>query len=161
MKQALQHEKYGEIVYEENFWTGKKSIAINGVSLTKVTKKEYQMSDGTTVTITGNFLQGASLIIDSEIIRLTPKWKWYEMILFVLPFALIMVWGNVVELCKIVPVVGGAIGGAISGLTSFIGLFLMRSVKPWWLKVLIGLLVTGITFGICCGIGFAIVTAAS
>ena len=159
MKVVIQHDTYGEIVYNESFWVGKKSLTINGVEATKISKKEFQMPDGTTAQIQGNFLYGACLLIGSESIRLTPKIKWYEIALAIIPFVLIMVWGNVVALCKIVPVVGGAIGGGISGLLSVLGLVLIKSVKPVWLKILIAVAVAGVTFGICCGIGYAILSA--
>lgn len=158
MKQTIQHEKYGEILYNENFWTGKKSLSMNGAPLTKISKKEFQTANGVTGTITGSFLLGACLSIEGETIRLTPKITWYEIVLCLLPFILIMIWGNVVELCLIVPVVGGAIGGAISGMLSVVSLFVMRSVKPVWAKILIGIGFVGATFGICCGIGFAIIS---
>lgn len=158
MKQTIQHEKYGEILYNENFWTGKKSLSMNGAPLTKISKKEFQTANGVTGTITGSFLLGACLSIEGETIRLTPKITWYEIVLCILPFILIMIWGNVVALCQIVPVVGGAIGGAISGMLSVVSLFVMRSVKPVWAKILIGIGFVGATFGICCGIGFAIIS---
>ena len=44
MKKSIIHPSYGEIVYEEGIWSGKKSISINGTPLQKVkknrTKKE-------------------------------------------------------------------------------------------------------------------------
>lgn len=159
MKQTIQHEKYGEILYNENFWTGKKSLSMNGAPLTKISKKEFQTTNGVTGTITGSFLSGACLSIGGETIRLTPKITWYEIVLCLLPFILVMVWGNVVALCQIVPVVGGAIGGAVSALLSFTGLFCMRTVKPVWAKILIGIAAVAVTFGICCGIGYAMLEA--
>lgn len=158
MKQTIQHEKYGEILYDENFWTGKKTLSINDTPLTKISKKEFQTENGTIGAIKGNFLLGANLLIDNETISLTPKIKWYEIVLCILPFILIMVWGNTIALCKIVPVVGGAIGGGLSALLSCVGLCLMRMVKPIWAKLLIGFATIAVTFGICCGIGFAIVS---
>lgn len=157
MKQVINHEKYGEIIYEEGFWLGKKWLTVNGVPLNKISKREFQMQDGSILKIQGNFLRGASLVIGTETINLTPKVKWYEVALCLIPFLLIMVWGNVVALCEIVPVVGGAIGGGISGALSFLGLVFIKNVKPIWLKILIAIAVTGVTFGICCGIGYAIV----
>ncbi len=161
MKQTIQHERYGEILYSENFWTGRKSLSFNGVPLTRISRKEFQTENDGTGTIKGSFLTGAYLSINGENIQLTPKIKWYEIVLCLLPFILIMVWGNSVALCKIVPVVGGAIGGGLSALLSFTGLFFMRSVKPVWAKILIALAAIGVTFGVCCGIGYAIVGAAA
>ncbi len=159
MKKIIQHETYGEIIFEESMWTGRKSLTINGVPLTKVSKKEFQMQDGTTVTLLGNFLQGCVLAVGGENIRLTPKIKWYEIVLAIIPFVLILIWGNVVALCEIVPVVGGLIGGAISGAFSAVGLYFIKKADKWWLKILIALAAVGVTFGVCCAIGYAIVGA--
>ena len=32
---------FGTIIYDENFWTGKRRIAIGGVELSKIDKKTY------------------------------------------------------------------------------------------------------------------------
>ncbi|MDE7464398.1 MAG: hypothetical protein K2M48_05150, partial [Clostridiales bacterium] len=86
-----------------------------------------------------------------------------EIVLAVIPFLLVLIWGNILSLCLMVPVVGGivggaaggAVGGGISALISILGLVGMRCVKPAWLKVLIGIAAIGIAFGICCGLGYA------
>lgn len=160
MKTVVQHETYGEIVYDESAWTGRKALSIGGTPLEKLSKKEFKMQDGTTVTVTGNFLYGSNLDIKGESIALTPKIKWYEILLCIFPLLLTLIWGNSRALCAIIPIVGGAIGGAIGGLFSMLGLFGIKSVKPIWLKILIAFASFAITFGICYGIGFAIVTAA-
>lgn len=159
MKETIQNERYGQILYDENFWTGGKSLTLNGVPLTKISRKEFQFPDGAIGKIKGNFLYGACLLINGETIRLTPKITWYEIVLCILPFILIMVWGNTVALYKIIPVAGGAIGGAVSAMLSCVSLYLMRSVKEVWAKILIGFSAILVTFGICCGIGFAILIA--
>ncbi|MDE6850413.1 MAG: hypothetical protein K2J54_03710, partial [Clostridia bacterium] len=157
MKNIVQNEQYGEIVYEESFWTGSKNITVNGEALEKVSRKEFRTASGEQVLVKGNFLTGVKLAVGSDLITITPNVTWYEILFAVLPFVLIMVWGNTVALCRIVPVVGGAIGGAISAALGAVSLFLMRSVKPLWLKLIIGVAMLGATFGICCGIGYAIV----
>ncbi len=159
MRSIIKSEKFGEIVYDENAWTGRKSVTIDGKPLEKVGKNAFTMPDGTAVTVKGNFLIGSKLLIGGDTVTLSPTIKWYEIVLSVLPFILIMVWGNVVSLCAIVPVVGGAIGGGISGLLSAVNLCVIKLVKPVWLKVLISIGMLGATFGICCGIGYAILGA--
>lgn len=160
MKEVIQHEKLGEIVYEENFWTGKKSLQVNGVRLQKTNKKTFVTESGEYYVINGNYIQGAVLAAGEETVRLTQPVKWYEIVLSVLPFLLIMVWGNVVALCEIVPVVGGLIGGGISAVLSCLNLFIIKGIKPIWLKVVISIAILGVTFGVCCGIGYAIIAAA-
>ncbi len=38
--------------------------------------------------------------------------------------------------------------------------YFIKGVKPIWLKVVISIAILGVTFGICCGIGYAIIAAA-
>ncbi len=94
MKQVVQNEKLGEIVYEESFWTGKKTVSVNGSQLEKISKNTFKTPDGETVELKGNFFQGATLNVESESVRVTPPIKWYEIVLSVLPFILIMIWGT-------------------------------------------------------------------
>ena len=68
-------------------------------------------------------------------------------------------WGNSVELCKIIPVVGGAIGGAISGVISVLALVFSKRTKNILYKVLIGLAGLVVTFAVGAAIGFMIVGA--
>lgn len=161
MKQVIQHEKLGEIVYQESFWTGKKTITLNGGQLEKVSKNTYKTTDGDSVTLSGNFFKGATLDIKGESVRVTPPIKWYEIVLSVLPFILIMVWGNSVALCKIVPVIGGAIGGAVSALLSAANVVIIKRIDKIWLKIVISIVMLGATFGICCGLGYAFIAALS
>lgn len=159
MKTIVQNEKYGEVIYEESFWTGGKKITVNGETLEKISRKEFRTQSGEQVLVRGSFLTGVKLAFGSDLLSVTPTVTWYEIVLAVLPFILIMVWGNTVALCRIVPVVGGAIGGAISAALGVLSLFFMRSVKSVWLKIVIGIIAIAATFGICCGIGYAIVDA--
>ncbi len=159
MNVTINHAEFGDIVYEESFWTGKKTVSINGTPLEKISKKQFRLQDGGTVTVSGNFLQGACLNLNGETIRLTPKLKWYEVVLCILPLIFTLTWGNIPALCDIVPVVGGMIGGAIGGVFSMVGLYAIRSVKPLWLKIVIGIASFALTFGICCGIGYALISA--
>lgn len=159
MNTEIQHPTLGKIEYNESFWTGRKQLYINGTQLNKTARKTYVLPDGRTAILNGNFLLGATIQLDGQVIRLSPAIKWYEILLAVISFALILTWGNVVELCLIVPVVGGAIGGFLSALISMAGLLLMRTVKPAWAKVLIGIATIGVCFGVCAGVGFAIVAA--
>lgn len=41
MKVTVNHPVHGEIVFEENFWTGKKKLSVNGKKLQKVGKKTF------------------------------------------------------------------------------------------------------------------------
>jgi hypothetical protein len=118
------------IIYEENFWTGKKKIVINCETLQSPKKKQYIYEDQT-YTLKGNFLTGAKLIGTTEIVIL-PKLKTWEYILSCLP--LIMVF------------IGGAIGGLFGGLFSVCSASTMRSNKHPILKVIISLVFAFLAF---------------
>ena len=159
MKQTINHETLGEIVYEEGFWLGRKMLYINGAELEKLSKNVFRTESGEQVTLKGNFATGVSMQIGAETIQLTPKIKWYEITLSVLPLILVLVWGNSATLCKIVPIVGGAIGGLIGGVFCALNMVLVKKVRPVWLKILISVGMLGATFAVCYGIACAILAA--
>lgn len=161
MNRTIQDEKYGEIVYEESFWAGSKQIIVNGKPLQKTSKKTFLLESKEVVTVKGNFMLGVTLLVGAYQIKVIPTIKWYEILLGILPFILVLVWGNVPALFAVVPVIGGAIGGAIGGGLSVFSAFTMKCVKPIWLKIIIGIAFLGATFGICCGIGYAILGSVS
>ena len=164
MKQEITNEEFGKIIYEESSLSGKKSISINDVVYKKVNKTTFKAEiDGEekTVYLKGNVLSGVVLTIDGKNVQVVPATKWYEYIMFFFPFVLVLIWGNVVALCEIVPVVGGAIGGFISALVSILALFIAKKTNNILFKVLLAIAATAIAFGICAAIGTAIVAALS
>ncbi|MBE6544226.1 MAG: hypothetical protein E7675_07470 [Ruminococcaceae bacterium] len=138
MKAVIQHEVYGQIEYTESFWTGKKTLTINGTPAQLVSKKEFNFG-GKTVSIKGSYYSGTSLEIDGQIIEVFQKPQWYEVVLAFLPFAFLLVWGNSTVLCSIFPVIGGALGGALGGLAGCISLMFMKNTKSAIGKVFVGL----------------------
>lgn len=160
MKKVLSNDKLGEIVFEESAWTGRKNLTINGKKLTKIDKTSFKTEDDKTIVLTGNYLLGCKMKYEEEIIELTPPIKWYEYLLSILPFILIMIWGNITELCLIVPIVGGAVGGLVSALFCIANLLIIKKVKQWWFKVLISVVTLGLTFLVCYLIALAILSIA-
>ena len=157
-------EKYGEIKYEENIWTGKKSVHINGVALSKVDKTSFSYNhDGLDmkVSIKGSIYKGSTLIVGEEKFEVYPKTLWYEYVLTILPIVLIIVWGSNIYLCSIIPVIGGAIGGAISGVLGILSLSTMKNCNKPLIKILVGLGFLVGTFAICAGLGIALVNVLS
>ena len=165
MKATIHDETLGTIVYNENFFTGKKTLSINGKDLYKESKNLYAIinEDGTRkfCSIKGNFIAGVRLSIDGTKIQVVKPIAWYEATLAILMFVFFMVWGSVPALCEIVPMVGGAIGGGISGLMAISSLIVMKLIKPVWAKILAWLGFFGATFGIIYGIAIAIISALS
>ena len=152
------HPVYGSITLEENFWTGKKTLIIKGRILTKGKKNTYFLpgeDGGTTVTLKGSVLTGASVIIQGVEIAICPKASTLDWILSALPLALIMVWGNNPALCAIVPVVGGAIGGLLGGL-AFVLCLMNFQGKTSGQKLLISLLATLATLAVGALLGYVL-----
>lgn len=142
MKASTHHVGYGQIEYNENFWTGKRELTVNGQKLIKKKKNVYQLNTENGVLecrIKGSFLTGATLCVDQDVIQLSEPCKWYEIFCSVLICAFVLIWGSVPQLCRIFPIVGGAIGGGISGMTACMNLFLMIGTKKVGFKLLIWL----------------------
>ena len=158
MIREFESKEIGKVIYEESFWSGKKRITVNGVVLSKETKTTYMgfINDSLVkVTVVGNFLKGCALFVNDEYFTVSLPAAWYEYVLGLIPFILILVWGNSFELCSIVPVVGGALGGGISGIGSVGSLMLMKKTKNVLLKIAIGLGMLIATFAVCVMLGYA------
>lgn len=162
MKHSINHPVYGVISYEENIWTGKKSIRIGDTALKKGSNKQTFLWENNgemqTVTIHGSFLSGVSLNIGEDPIELLSKTTWYEYLLAAIPLLLDIVWGNSVALCSIVPLIGGAIGGAIGGVAMVTAIAQMRG-RSFGGKLLTALIATVATFAVCAVLGYLLVFA--
>ena len=148
MQERYMHPFYGEIVYDESLWTGKKIITIGDKELQKVAKNKFMFNDKEVV-VKGSLLFGVKLCLENETIEFGKKPAWYEIALSLLPLLFLLVWGNSVTLCSIFPVIGGGLGGALGGLSSFFCLFLVRKMKGVPLKIAfcLGMLVATILAG--------------
>ena len=138
MKQIVHHSVYGEIVYNENLWSGKKALTVNGLNAQPLSKNEV-MVNGEKAVLKGNYLIGVSVCIGSETIEVLPKLTWYEIIVAFLPAVFILIWGNIPSLAAVFPVVGGAVGGGIGGLGTIASMLLMRKATSPIKKIIIGL----------------------
>lgn len=147
MKSVVNHEKYGEITYEESFWTGKRKLFINGQEMRAVNKKTFQFdnSDGKIINLKlfGNTIIGVKAHIDGEVVVLMAPPSWYDWVFMAIICAFGIVWGNVPALVKIIPLVGGAIGGLVCGIAAAAYLCVSRLVKKPIFKILIFILILG------------------
>ena len=151
MKLTVHHAQYGQIEYEENLWTGKKYLFVNGARLANIDKTTFILNgeDKKFCYLKGSFLSGIKLTIDQEVIELAPKTKWYEWACTVALIGFVIAWGNSVALCAIVPIIGGAIGGAISGAMAVLNLLLMKKQENPGVKLAIWLGMFAATFALC------------
>ncbi len=134
--------QYGQITYNENVWTGKKKIFIDGAECPKVGRNAYTFSkDNKTVfvSVKGNFLTGQKLMVDNQEFVIEGASKWYEITIAVLSAIIAIMWGSVEALVMIFPTVGGAIGGGVAGVMLFLSLFVMKKVNKPINKILIGI----------------------
>ena len=162
MTTVTQHDVYGQITYEESFWTGKKTITIENTPLSKTDKTHYAYTvDGETVAaeVKGNSFMGVTLTIKNETIYLSQKPAWYVLALSVLMFIFVIVWGNSPTLCEIFPIVGGAIGGFVSALFAMLNVSLANKTKKSLFKILIGLGLFVATVLVCYAITSALLSA--
>ena len=156
MKEIIQHPVYGEIIYNENIWTGKKALTVNGINAQPISKKEYMINEKKAL-LKGSYLTGTSLSIEGDTIQLSPKTKWYEMVFAILPFLFLITWGNNATLCSIFPVVGGALGGVLGGIALLVSLFFMKKQKTPLVKVLIGAAIVAITILVAFILAFVLI----
>lgn len=132
---------------------GSVQISVNDIALTKTGKNSFTFPDGKTAYLKGNYISGVHLWAAGQHILISPKPSWYEIVLGILPFILVLIWGNNITLCSILPIVGGAIGGGISGLFSMLSIYSMKYFKNVFIKIGIGILFVGISFVTCLIIG--------
>lgn len=133
MQATVSHPVYGLIIYDENFWTGKRTIIVDGVPLVKIKKTSYELpataeSPAVAVTVKGSYISGVALIIGGEVITLIGKAAASDYILGILPASLFFAF-----------IMGGAIGGGIAGAMGFLGVLLMKSRPNIKQKLLISL----------------------
>lgn len=164
MERIIQHGQYGQIKYIESFWTGRANLEINGVQLEKKAKRKFEyVCDNVIIPVDlkGNLMTGVTLYIGGEAVVVEPRPKWYEFALTIFTFLVILIWGNVTALCKIVPLVGGAIGGLVCAVFAMLNLFMMRKVRNVGLKLLVFAVCFALNFLCCYLIALAFLSAAA
>lgn len=119
------------ITYTENFWTGKKTISINGKELLKIDKKRYKYEDKY-YTVKGNYFTGVEMSDGVESITLIRKLTTLEMILCFIPLVVI--------------VTGGAIGGLCGGAACAFNAAFLRKTDNVGMKVLYSVLSAIVAF---------------
>ncbi len=132
MKASILTEKYGEIVYEESYWTGKRKVNVGGTEFKKINKKIFVgeiNGERIGVAISGNYISGVFIDINGEKFRVTESAKWYDYLIAFIWLIPYFVWANSPVLCAILPIVGGGLGGAVAGVFLATGLLLIKSNK--------------------------------
>lgn len=117
-----------DLEYEEGFWTGKKTIKYNRITLNKIKRNVYEYSEGETkelFQIKGNQILGITIEMFGNSVELLRKLENYEMFLSILILVPCLLFG--------------AVGGAIGGILTFTNLTLIRNLEKTSLKIIISL----------------------
>lgn len=160
MKFKKQTQRFGEIEYYESAWSGKRSVKVQGQTLTPVKKDTFLLRSSIgelPVVIDGSYMKGVTIEIDGEKIEIIEKPKWYVLTLIIL-FAIIpIVWANVPSLSSIFPLVGGALGGVIMVVCAVASYMLTRVVQKPVYKILIIFAGFLLNVALCFGVGMIII----
>ena len=143
MRAVVDDPVLGQITYDENLITDKRTLFIGGAPAVKQKKRTYtfqRAGTAETAQLRGNFLTGVTLQVGERSIVLMRPMYWYEVLLGCLP-AIFIIWANASPIYLIpgIPVIGGGMGGFLSGLMVVISLVFMRRMKNIFWKVLFGL----------------------
>lgn len=134
MKITVCDEKTGGLTldYEENIWTGRRTLTYNGEKLVRKNNKSFllpasQERGEAEFRVTGNAFAGVTVAseIFSGVVTVRRKLSALEYILAVLPL--------------IPSVFFGAVGGAIGGLFMALSLCCMTRIETLWLKIVVGI----------------------
>lgn len=144
------------ILYQENFWTGKKALIINGTPATKIGKKQFSFTaaDGkaTFYTVQGSFISGVKVeISDPKETVVLAQNMWYDWVILVL------------SLVGILPgvIFCGAVGGFFSALCCFLAavfnMTIARSKMNFALRLLLQIVIIALANAVWVGLWFVIV----
>jgi len=122
-------------VYNENIWTGKKELRVNGINLSKTGKNTFYNSETKqAIIVKGTLLTGVQLEMMGETIILAKNTA-FEWIFIFLPLLIIGV-----------GIFGGAIGGGLSGALGVLGSYFsasfIRKDNSKGIKVLVSIAIT-------------------
>lgn len=117
------------LLYNESFWTGKRSLSVNGKAAKKIGKKLFKIDEYSDsgdapslageYEIVGSFITGVTVKTPSRESVILAKNKWYDWLMMFFPFVGI-IFG--VAFC-------GAIGGGLSALFCFSAMIINVSVS--------------------------------
>ena len=138
MKFSTTHPVYGEILLDWGFWSGNATLYFDDVEIIKIGKMTFELGapeNGTPIPVAlhGTILKGYSITVGNESIAISPKAKWYDIVLGIIPAIMIFLYLG--------GAIGGGIGGAVAVLTT-ITMLLRPNIKQ---KILICLGISAIS----------------
>lgn len=131
MRKIINNEKTQNkvLIYDENIWTGKRTIKYDGTILTKINRNLYEYKNGETseqFKIKGNLFSGTTITMFGNEIELERRLTWYEIVLSIIVF--------------IPCIMFGLVGGVIGGFLGAINLLLIRQFDKIYFKIIVSIL---------------------
>ena len=131
----FEYEKY-KIKINKNLLTGKIEVFVNSVEINRLKEKEkpFLIDKDLKMYIKSNgfdFVVPKVIINDKEIL-LAQKLKWFEILICLIPFPLL--------------IIGGAVGGGLAGLGIILNLYFIRSGNNRFLNIIKIIINTSILF---------------
>ncbi len=152
------HAKLGKIWYEKKFWSGKTSITVDGIELTRLNSAMYTYEkDGIkyTVLVQGNPFTGVKLIFSTNeqgvkpiVVPIVERYHAYEYLIAFCSTILVTLWISVGMFIPWPYFKMNAVEGVICGVCAFIGLFLAGRTEETKYRILLMLATNVISLGL-------------
>lgn len=130
------------LYYEENLWTGKRTILYYGTPLKKLSYNKYLYERNglkETFEVNGNSLVGVKIKMFDRQIKVIRPLNWYEILLSVLVFVSFFVFSGFSNSVWL-----GALLGGIGGSICVTNLFLVKLSNNIWQKILLSIVMIGL-----------------
>ena len=141
------HAKLGKIWYEKKFWSGKTSITVDGIELTRLNSAMYTYEkEGVkyTVLIQGNTFTGVKLIFSTNeqgvkpiVVPIVERYQVYEYLIALCATILVTLWISVGMFIPWPYFMMTAVEGGVWGAFAFVGLFLAGRTEETKYRILI------------------------
>lgn len=123
--------------YEENIWTGRKNLYVNGEKCNKIGKKDYvDPETKELIVLKGSFLSNIKIEKRSESFYLV-KNSAFDWVFICLSFVVLLM-----SFALLSGGLGGALGGGLSVLAATFNVSILRSKTEKWLKALFCILIS-------------------
>ena len=145
--------KFKELTYEENFWTGKRTITYDGIPLQKIKRGLYEFEyQGKTekLIVKGTQLIGIKITLFGNTFQIERNITWYEFTLSILSFVacLVFIFLNHFKNAWLATLTGGIFGGLGGGL--FVtNLYLMKRIDKLYIKIILSIEILLLAMLIC------------
>ena len=158
------HAKLGKIWFNQNFWTGKITITVDGIQLVQLSRNVFTYErEGVkyTVIVRGNKFSGMRLNFSTNekdskpiVVPIVEGYKVYEYVIAFISTFLVCLWINIALFIpdKILPIKMNAIMGVIPAVFALLALFFAGRTEEEkyrnWLLIIGNILGLGLSVGL-------------